>query len=353
MSIDDAVYTELQQMVEQHFQSQAANTATTSSVVKGPSVAEKPTALAQHHFAQQASAMLPMEQHIQTLPYHLRVVLVAAFLAGHRGKAQDTLYDPSSQTFKRRRHSQQNSNIDHSQQIAGNNAGSATNSGKDIGAGVLQSSAHGQSLLSNSESALPNRELFTYERLSALYAHVLAYCHDTAPATGHYGSNARHHRHQGKVAYAKPTLQSLVTRLEMYGLLQAMPTVLPSYHPQRRLHCGYQSTGPKPHPPGCRTIFIKNLPYDVTEEEIRQHFMVYGPIASIRLAGWNHTQNLKGFGYVEYKREDSTEIAVKKSGTVVIRDRAIVVDYDTAAPKGSYRNPVKDAKKQGHSQHRK
>lgn len=242
ISIDDAVYTELQHMVEQHFQSQAANAAATSSVGKGPPVAEKPTALVQHHFAQQASTMLPMEQHIQTLPYHLRVVLVAAFLAGHRGKAQDTLYDPSSQTFKRRRHSQQNSNIDHSQQIAGNNAGSATNSGKDIGAGVLQSSAHGQSLLSNSESALPNRELFTYERLSALYAHVLAYCHDTAPATGHYGSNARHHRHQGKVAYAKPTLQSLVTRLEMYGLLQAMPTVLPSYHPQRRLHCGYRAT---------------------------------------------------------------------------------------------------------------
>lgn len=101
----------------------------------------------------------------------------------------------------------------------------------------------------------------------------------------------------------------------------------------------------KPHPPGCRTIFIKNLPYDVTEDEIRQHFMVYGPIMNIRLAGWNHTNNLKGFGYVEYKREDSTEIAVKKNGTIVIRDRRIVVDYDTAAPKGSYRNPTKDPKK--------
>jgi nucleolin len=101
----------------------------------------------------------------------------------------------------------------------------------------------------------------------------------------------------------------------------------------------------KPHPPGCRTIFIKNLPYDVTEEEIRQHFMVYGPITNIRLAGWNHTQNLKGFGYIEYKREDSTEIAVKKNGTIVIRDRRIVVDYETAAPKGSYRDPTKPASK--------
>lgn len=131
------------------------------------------------------------------------------------------------------------------------------------------------------------------------------------------------------------------------------PMVPRAAQPQTVAATSAESSGPKPHPPGCRTIFIKNLPYDVTEEEIRQHFMVYGPIASIRLAGWNHTQNLKGFGYVEYKREDSTEIAVKKSGTVVIRDRPIVVDYDTAAPKGSYRNPMKDAKKQGHSQHRK
>lgn len=131
------------------------------------------------------------------------------------------------------------------------------------------------------------------------------------------------------------------------------PMVPRAAQPQAVAAASSESTGPKLHPPGCRTIFIKNLPYDVTEAEIRQHFMVYGPIANIRLAGWNHTQNLKGFGYVEYKREDSTEIAVKKSGTVVIRDRPIVVDYDTAAPKGSYRNPVKDAKKQGQSQHRK
>lgn len=103
-------------------------------------------------------------------------------------------------------------------------------------------------------------------------------------------------------------------------------------------------TAPVPHPPGCRTVFIKNLPYDVTEEELRQHFMVFGPIQTIRLAAWNHTSNLKGFGYVDFKREDSAEIAVKKSGTVVIRDRNIVIDYETTGAKGSYRNPLEKKK---------
>lgn len=62
-------------------------------------------------------------------------------------------------------------------------------------------------------------------------------------------------------------------------------------------------------PAGCRTVFIKNLPYDVTEEAIREAFMVCGPITTVRLAVWGHTGQLKGFGYIDFKREDSAEIA--------------------------------------------
>lgn len=47
-------------------------------------------------------------------------------------------------------------------------------------------------------------------------------------------------------------------------------------------------------PVGCRRIFVKNLPYEVKEEEIREAFKVFGPITNIRLAMWGHTGNLKG-----------------------------------------------------------
>lgn len=94
---------------------------------------------------------------------------------------------------------------------------------------------------------------------------------------------------------------------------------------------------PKSNPTGCKTLFIRNLPYDVNEAEIREAFMVYGPIQTVRLAVWNHTNNLKGFGYVEYKREDSTEIAVKKSGSISIKGRIISVDYETGVPKKGYK----------------
>lgn len=183
----------------------------------------------QHAFS--ATSVL-LSEHIQSLPYHLRVMLVAGFLAGTRGKQQDALYDPSSQTFKRRRHSQANNDTG----LVHESHESNGSSHKDMGTGVLQNQAHGQSLLQN-ETHLPNRELFTYERLSALYAHVLTY----APTPSHHHHSNPSSESNAMVTYAKPTLQSLVTRLEMYGLLQAMPGVLPTYHPLRRLHCGYRA----------------------------------------------------------------------------------------------------------------
>ena len=56
------------------------------------------------------------------------------------------------------------------------------------------------------------------------------------------------------------------------------------------------STVPKVRPVGCKTIFIKNLPYNATEAEIKEVFQVCGPIINVRLASWGHTQATKGFG---------------------------------------------------------
>lgn len=46
-------------------------------------------------------------------------------------------------------------------------------------------------------------------------------------------------------------------------------------------------------PRGCRTVFIKNLPYDVDEDGVHEALAVCGRIASVRLAMWNHTRKLK------------------------------------------------------------
>jgi len=59
--------------------------------------------------------------------------------------------------------------------------------------------------------------------------------------------------------------------------------------------------------------------YDVTEEDVKSIFAVCGKIANVRLAMWNHTKAMKGFGYVDFVQEASAEIAVKKQGQLKVR----------------------------------
>ena len=92
-------------------------------------------------------------------------------------------------------------------------------------------------------------------------------------------------------------------------------------------------------PAGCRSVFLKNIPYDTSEAEVTEVFKVCGPITNVRLAVWGNTKQLKGFGYVDFKREDSAEIAVKKSGQLTLSGRPVIIDFETGAPKKSFRKP--------------
>jgi nucleolin len=99
------------------------------------------------------------------------------------------------------------------------------------------------------------------------------------------------------------------------------------------------NTGPaKERPIGCKTVFVKNLSYDCGEKDVREAMMVCGPIDNVRLSVWGHTGKLKGFGYVDFKREESTEIAVKKNGSLKILGRAVQCDYEGGKAKASFKS---------------
>ncbi|EGZ17506.1 hypothetical protein PHYSODRAFT_501188 [Phytophthora sojae] len=89
---------------------------------------------------------------------------------------------------------------------------------------------------------------------------------------------------------------------------------------------------------GCRTVFIKQLPYEVEEGTIREALASCGTITSVRLPIWNHTKKLKGFGYVEFSSEDEALAAARRSG-MKIGDRMVLISLDAAgsAPKASFR----------------
>ena len=82
---------------------------------------------------------------------------------------------------------------------------------------------------------------------------------------------------------------------------------------------------------------MKNIPYDSNETDMMDAFKVCGPITNVRLAMWGNTKQLKGFGYIDFKREDSAEIAVKKSGQLTVKGRPVIIDFETGVPKQSFK----------------
>ncbi|CAM9759805.1 unnamed protein product, partial [Phaeothamnion confervicola] len=94
-----------------------------------------------------------------------------------------------------------------------------------------------------------------------------------------------------------------------------------------------------PRPPGCKTIFVKNLPYEgLTEKAVASAFAPCGRVSSVRLAVWNHTGKLKGFGYVQFFDERGAEAAVRGQASILLGGRPLLVDYDAVGgPKGSFR----------------
>lgn len=94
----------------------------------------------------------------------------------------------------------------------------------------------------------------------------------------------------------------------------------------------------KQRPSGCTSLFVKNLPYDTSEEAVSAAFRYcihtvrcgcnphdarchhphpseFGPVTSVRLARWHHTQKLKGVGYVQFKSGSSAAKAMHQASS--------------------------------------
>mmetsp|Transcript_7677 Transcript_7677/g.11024 ORF Transcript_7677/g.11024 Transcript_7677/m.11024 type:complete len:316 (-) Transcript_7677:84-1031(-) len=99
---------------------------------------------------------------------------------------------------------------------------------------------------------------------------------------------------------------------------------------------------PRTQPEGCKTIFIKNLPYNATEEDIQDVFRQCGKIlidGGVRIARNYETRQSKGFAYVEYKNPEGAYGAVHKAakGDMKVLGRPCFVDYDEGSMKGSFK----------------
>uniref|UniRef100_A0A3P8YGP7 RRM domain-containing protein n=1 Tax=Esox lucius TaxID=8010 RepID=A0A3P8YGP7_ESOLU len=67
-----------------------------------------------------------------------------------------------------------------------------------------------------------------------------------------------------------------------------------------------------------RSIFIGNLPYDITELPLRQHFEQCGKVEGVRLVRDKDSGMGKGFGYILFENIDAVQLALKLDSSKVL-----------------------------------
>ena len=73
-------------------------------------------------------------------------------------------------------------------------------------------------------------------------------------------------------------------------------------------------------------IYVGNLSYDVTEEELRQEFLVYGDVTSVSILTDKFSGRPKGFGFVEMASKSEGEAAITGLNGKTLKERTIVVN---------------------------
>lgn len=62
------------------------------------------------------------------------------------------------------------------------------------------------------------------------------------------------------------------------------------------------------------TIFIGNLPFTTTEDELREAFNPFGSIVKIHIPTNRETGQPRGFAFLEFEAEDSAQDALSADG---------------------------------------
>ncbi|KAI0890705.1 uncharacterized protein GGS22DRAFT_151639 [Annulohypoxylon maeteangense] len=81
--------------------------------------------------------------------------------------------------------------------------------------------------------------------------------------------------------------------------------------------------------PPSRVVFVGNIPYGLSEEQISDIFSTAGKVLNFRLVYDRDTGRPKGFGFAEYPDADSAASAVRNLNDYEIMGRKLRVDYST------------------------
>ena len=73
-------------------------------------------------------------------------------------------------------------------------------------------------------------------------------------------------------------------------------------------------------------IYVGNLSYEVTEEDLKQEFMSFGEVTSVNIITDRDSGRTKGFGFVEMASKSEAEAAITGLNGKIIKERTVVVN---------------------------
>jgi RNA recognition motif-containing protein len=81
-------------------------------------------------------------------------------------------------------------------------------------------------------------------------------------------------------------------------------------------------------------LFVGNLPYDATEEEIRQHFSAVGNLSYVSIPLDRETGKKRGFAFVEFSDAQQAQEAIRQFNNQPFKGRPLAVNEARAREAG-------------------
>ncbi|KAG0052000.1 hypothetical protein BGZ89_003329 [Linnemannia elongata] len=92
-----------------------------------------------------------------------------------------------------------------------------------------------------------------------------------------------------------------------------------------------------------KVVFVGNIPYEQTEEQLTEIFSEVGPVVSFRLVFDRDTGKPRGYGFCEFHDERTAASAVRNLNGRDIGNRSLKVDFadtDPAKEEGAFMRPL-------------
>lgn len=73
-------------------------------------------------------------------------------------------------------------------------------------------------------------------------------------------------------------------------------------------------------------LFIGNIPYSMSEKQLRELLEKFGALASLKLIMDQETGRSKGFGFAEFENQDDAERAMEELNDAEVQGKKLVVN---------------------------